>query len=420
MATETAAVKDTECSCLRPAEVRDDFPALSRRVGDYPLAYLDNTAATLKPRQVIEAMSRFYAERPANVHRGIHLLSEEATDHYEGARKTIAALINAAKPEELVFTRNTTEGINMVAYCWAARRLKPGDEILCTVMEHHANLIPWQIVAEMTGCTLHFARVLPSGQLDLEDWYSKLSERTKLIAVTQLSNVLGVINPVQELCHAAHRVGALALVDGAQSVPHMFVDVQEIGCDFLTFSGYKILGPFGIGGLWGRYELLDAMPPYQTGGSMIHTVTLEKTTFAEPPQRFEAGTPAIADAIGFAAAVRYLQDHGLERIHAREIELSRYLHEQLATVPGLRIVGDYYPGKPGIASFTLDCAHPHDVAQFLNEEGVAVRAGHHCAEPLHHAMDAESTTRASIYLYNTEEEVDQLIAALGTVREIFA
>jgi cysteine desulfurase / selenocysteine lyase len=419
MASETASLKDAECACLDPAEVRGDFPALSRRVGDYPLAYLDNTAATLKPRAVIDAVADFYAQRPANVHRGIHLLSEEATDHYERARATIARFINAAKPEELVFTRNTTESINMVAYCWAMRQLKPGDEILCTVMEHHANLIPWQIVAEQTGCTLHFARVLGSGQLDLEDWHAKLSERTKLVAVTHVSNVLGVINPVKELCAAAHRVGALALVDGAQSVPHHRVDVQDIGCDFLSFSGYKILGPFGIGALWGRYELLDAMPPYQTGGSMIHTVTLEKTTFAEPPQRFEAGTPAIADAIGFAAAIDYINHIGLDRILKREVELSRYMHQRLAEVPGLRVAGDWFAGKPGIASFILDCAHPHDVAQFLTEEGVAVRAGHHCAEPLHTALGIDSTTRASVYLYNTEAEVDQLIAALGTVREIF-
>jgi len=419
MASNTASAKESDCSCLDPAEVRGDFPALSRRVGDYPLAYLDNTAATLKPRQVIEALSRFYAERPANVHRGIHLLSEEATDAYECARAVIASFINAPRPEELVFTRNTTEGINMIASCWAMRQLKPGDEILCTVMEHHANLIPWQMVAEQTGCTLNFARVLPSGQLNLDDWHAKLSPRTKLIAVTQLSNVLGVINPVKELCKAAHDVGALTLVDGAQSVPHMGVDVQDIGCDFMCFSGYKILGPFGIGALWGRYALLDQLPPYQTGGSMIHTVMLEKTTFAEPPQRFEAGTPAIGDAVGFGAAIEYINRIGLKRILAREVELSRYLHERLAEVPGVRVVGDYYPGKPGIASFAMDCAHPHDIAQFLNEEGVAVRAGHHCAEPLHTAMGVESTTRASIYLYNTEEEVDQLIAALGTVREIF-
>ncbi|MBN2083082.1 cysteine desulfurase [bacterium] len=410
---------EVPCTPLSPEEVRPDFPQLNRRIGDYPLAYLDNTAATLKPRQVIEAIDHFYATCPANVHRGIHTLSEEATDAYESSRKRIAAFIHAPRESELIFTRNTTEGINLVADCWARRRLKPGDEVLVTVMEHHANLIPWQIVTEATGATLKFARLHPSGQLDLDDWYSKLSERTKFVSMPQVSNVLGVINPVKTLTAAAKAVGATVLVDAAQSVPHMPVDVVDIGCDFLAFSGYKLLGPFGIGGLWGRYELLDAMPPYQTGGSMIHTVTLEKTTFADPPQRFEAGTPSIADAVGFAAAIDYLTNVGMDRLHQREIELSKYMHERLAEIPGLRILGEYFEGKPGIASFDLAYAHAHDVAQFLSDEGVAVRAGHHCAEPLHHEFNSESTSRASLYLYNTEAEIDQLIAGLGTVREIF-
>jgi cysteine desulfurase / selenocysteine lyase len=419
MASEAITLQDADCACLNPAEVRDDFPALSRRVGEYPLAYLDNTAATLKPRSVIDAMSQFYSERPANVHRGIHLLSEESTDAYEKARGKVARFINAPSVDEVVFTRNTTEGLNLLAYSYAMPRLKPGDEILCTVMEHHANLIPWQIVAERTGCTLRFAHILPSGQLDLDDWRAKLSERTKIATCAQVSNVLGVINPVQQLAQAAHAVGAVFIVDGAQSAPHMQVDVQALGCDFFVCSAYKLLGPFGIGALWGRMELLDAMPPYQTGGSMIHTVTLEGTTFAAPPQRFEAGTPAIGDAVGFGAAIDYITKIGMDRLHAREVQLSEYLHRRLAEVPGLKVVGDWFPGKPGIASFVMDCAHPHDIAQFLNEEGVAVRAGHHCAAPLHTYFDIEATTRASLYLYNTEAEVDQLITALGTVREIF-
>jgi cysteine desulfurase/selenocysteine lyase len=421
--SETASASDVNeevhCTSFSPEEVRGDFPVLQRRIGDYPLAYLDSTAATLKPRQVIDAISKVYAEHPANVHRGIHTLSEEATDAYEQARQKIAAFIGARHDSELIFTRNTTESINLVAACWAMPRLKAGDEILATVMEHHANLIPWQIVAERTGATLHFARVTPTGRLDLDDWHAKLSERTKIVAIAHVSNVLGVVNPVKELTAAAKAVGATVIVDAAQSVPHMPVDVQDIGCDFLPFSGYKLLGPFGIGALWGRSELLEAMPPYQTGGSMIHTVTLEKTTFADPPQRFEAGTPAIADAVGFGAAVDYLSAIGMARLEAREQELSRYLHQRLAEVPGLRILGGYYDGKPGIASFDLEYAHAHDVAQFLSEEGVAVRAGHHCAEPLHHAMGSESTSRASLYLYNTEAEVDQLMRALETVREIF-
>jgi cysteine desulfurase/selenocysteine lyase len=411
--------EDPGCTALDPAEVRGDFPALERQVNGYPLAYLDNTAATLKPSSVIDALSAHYGERPANVHRGIHLLSEEATDHYEDSRKKVAKFINASRPDEVVFTRNTTESINLIAYSWALPRLKPGDEILCTVMEHHANLIPWQIIAMQTGCTLQFARVLPSGQLDLDDWHAKLSERTKLATFAHVSNVLGVVNPVKELTAAAHKVGALVHVDAAQSAPHMPVDVQDIGCDLLSFSAYKLLGPFGVGAMWGRFELLESMPPYQTGGSMIHTVTLEETTFAPPPQKFEAGTPAIADSVGFGAAIDYLNNVGMDRLHKREVELSRYLHERLAEIPGLKVAGEYFPGKPGIASFTMDCAHPHDIAQFLNEEGVAVRAGHHCAEPLHDFMGIDSTTRASLYLYNTEAEIDQLIDGLGTVREIF-
>ncbi len=418
-AEAATASDEVHCTSLHPDEVRSDFPALSRIIGGRPLAYLDNTAATLKPRQVIDALSRFYAERSANVHRGMHTLSEEATDAYEHARQVVAEFVNAAQPAELVFTRNTTESINLVAYSWAREQLKPGDQILITEMEHHANLIPWQIIAEQTGAELRFARILPTGQLDLEDWHAKLTDRTALMGVAHVSNVLGVINPVRELTKAAKNVGATVLIDAAQSVPHMPVDVQDIGCDFLTFSGYKLLGPFGIGALWGRYDLLESMPPYQTGGSMIHTVTLEKTTFADPPQRFEAGTPSIGDAVGFAAAIEYLTAIGMDRIEAREQELSKYLHQRLAEVPGLRVLGDYFPGKPGIASFDLEYAHAHDVAQFLAEEAVAVRAGHHCAEPLHHIMKSESTSRASLYLYNTEAEVDQLIEALGTVQELF-
>ena len=411
--------EEAECAGIDLAVVRGDFPALERRVGEYPLAYLDNTAATLKPHSVIDALSEFYSRCPANVHRGVHMLSEEATDAFEAARGKVASFIGANKPEEIIFTRNTTEGINLIAASLGGQ-FKPGDEILCTIMEHHANLVPWQMVRERTGCTLRFANIQPSGQLDLDDWHAKLSERTRLVVVGHVSNVLGVINPVKELAAAAHKVGALILVDAAQSVPHLPVNVQELGCDFLACSAYKMLGPFGIGALWGRYELLAGLPPFITGGSMISSVTLEKTTFDDPPQRFEGGTPPIAGAVGFGAAIDYLNTIGMDTLRAREVELSRYLHERLAGVPGLQVLGGYFPGKPGIASFTMDCAHPHDIAQFLNEEGVAVRAGHHCAEPLHDFLGAKSSTRASLYLYSTEEEIDQMITALGTVREIFA
>jgi cysteine desulfurase/selenocysteine lyase len=399
--------------------VRADFPALQRRVGDYPLAYLDNTAATLKPQSVIDALCDFYQQRPSNVHRGIHLLSEEATEYFEGARRKVARFINASKSDEIVFTRNTTEGLNLVASSYGGMVLKPGDEVLITMAEHHADLIPWQQVCARTGATLHYARVTGAGKLDLDDWYSKLSERTKICAAAQVSNVLGSINPIKEMAAAAHNVGAVFVCDAAQSVPHMPVDVQDLGVDFLSCSAYKLLGPFGIGALYGRYELLDAMPPYQTGGSMISQVTCEQAWFAPPPARFEAGTPAIADAVGFAAAIDYLENIGMENLRCREEQLSEYMHTRLAEVPGLHLIGDYFPGKPGIASFHLDYAHPHDIAQFLNEEGVAVRAGHHCAEPLHIAMGVDSTVRASLYLYNTEAEIDQLITALGTVRELF-
>lgn len=401
-------------------KIRADFPALQRRIGDYPLAYLDNTAATLKPQQVIDAVSEFYANRPANVHRGIHLLSEEATDAYESARSRIASFINAPDANELVFTRNATESINLIAQCFAEPMLGPSDEILTTVAEHHANLIPWQQLAARTGAKVKYAAVEPSGRIDIADLEAKLSERTKILSFAHVSNVLGIERPVEKLSSMARRHGAYVVLDAAQSVPHMPVDVQQLGCDFLAFSSYKLLGPFGVGALWGRAELLERMPPYQTGGSMIHTVTLEKTTFAAPPQRFEAGTPAVADAVGFAAAVDYLMSIGMDRVQQQEINLSEYLHQRLLTVPGLRLLGDYYPGKPGIASFDLPYAHAHDVAQFLNEEGVAVRAGHHCAEPLHHEFNSESSTRASLYVYNTKQDIDQLMNALATVTEIFA
>ncbi|MCC7478462.1 SufS family cysteine desulfurase [bacterium] len=409
----------TRAVALDIDKIRADFPALKRRVGDFHLAYLDNTAATMKPRQVIEAISEFYSLRPANVHRGIHLLSEESTDAFEAARAKVATLLNAARADEIVFTRNTTEAINMAAFC-LAERLKPGDEVLCTALEHHADLIPWQVLRDRKGIELRFAAVRPDGRLDLEDWYSQLSERTKIAAFAMVSNVSGSENPVAEMCAAVRRVGAISLVDAAQGVPHMPVDVQAIGCDLLACSAYKMLAPFGIGALYGRYSLLEQLPPYQTGGSMISSVSLEQTYFAPPPSRFEAGTPAVGDAVGWAAAIDYLQGVGMQALHERELELSRYLHERLSEVPGLKMLGEYYPGKPGIASFGLDCAHPHDIAQFLNEEGVAVRAGHHCAEPLHRALGFDSTVRASLYLYNTEAEVDQLIHALHTVREIFA
>jgi cysteine desulfurase / selenocysteine lyase len=400
-------------------QLRKDFPALNRTVNGKRLAYLDSTNATLKPLRVIEALTDFYTNRPANVHRGIHLLSEEASEAYELAREKVARFIGARRTEEVAFTRNTTEAINLVAHA-LERRLKPGDEILCTAMEHHANIIPWQVVRDRTGCTLRFADVTPQGRLDMDDWHAKLSARTKMVTFAHVSNVLGVENPVKVLTAAAHSVGALVLLDTAQGAPHLPINVAGLGVDFAACSGYKMLGPFGIGALWGRYELLKEFPPYQTGGSMIYSVTLEKTEYAEPPTRFEAGTPSIGDAIAWGVALDYLGEIGMQRIAAHESTLSRYLHDKLLEVPGLRILGEYYPGKPGIASFTLDYAHPHDISQFLNEDGVAVRAGHHCAEPLHIAMGVQSSVRASLYMYNIEEDVDQLVSSLHGIRELFA
>ena len=413
IATGGAAVES-----INPASVRPDFPALRRTVNGHPLAFLDNAAGTLKPQSVIESMREYYSLRSANVHRGIHQLSEESTEAFEAARDRVARFINA-DASEVVFTRNTTEGINLVAHSYGLSRLRPGDEILCTTLEHHANLVPWQIVAQRTGATIRYARVLPSGQLDLEHWHSLLNERTRLVTLSRLSNVTGTIQPIRQLTEAAHGVGAVVMLDAAQGVPHLPTDVQELGIDFMAFNSYKLLGPFGIGALYGRYRHLKELPPYQTGGAMITSVSLEGATYADPPQRFEAGTPAVGDAIGFASALDYLAEIGMERVHNREAELSLYMHERLAEIPGLRVIGDYYPGKPSIAAFVMDYAHPHDIAQFLNDEGVAVRSGHHCAEPLHRALGATATTRASLYFYNTEDEIDQLIRALGTVREIF-
>jgi cysteine desulfurase/selenocysteine lyase len=404
---------------LDVARLRQDFPALRRTVNGQPLAYLDNTAGTLKPQAVIDALTRFYSERPANVHRGIHLLSEEATEAYEAARAKVGRFIGAARPEEIVFTRNTTESLNLVAQSWGLANLQAGDEILLTVMEHHANLIPWQQVAQRTGAVLRFAELTPDGQLDLDDWHRKLSGMTALVSFALVSNVLGCVQPCRELADAAHRCGAIVVVDGAQGVPHMPVDVSELGCDFLACSAYKMLGPFGVGALWGRHALLDAMPPFITGGGTIAEVRLERTEFAAAPSKFEAGTPAIGDVIAWDAAIDYLTDIGMAGLAAREAELSAYMYERLAEVPGLKLLSAYTPGKPGIASFALDGVHPHDVAQILNEAGVAVRAGHHCAEPLHTRLALQGSTRASLYVYNTEAEIDQLIEALETVRSFF-
>jgi cysteine desulfurase/selenocysteine lyase len=404
-----------------PERVREDFPLLQLRVHGKPLVYLDSAATSQKPRVVLEALARYYSEYNANVHRGIYLLAELATQRYEEARARVARFINAPRPEEVVFTRGTTEAINLVAYTWGRATIRPGDEILLTEMEHHSNMVPWQILAAEKGARLRYLPFDGQGRLALEELDALLSERTKLVAVTQQSNVLGTINPVAEIARRAHAVGALVLVDGAQSVPHMPVDVQALGCDFLAFSAHKMCGPTGAGALWGRYELLQAMPPFHGGGEMIMLVTLEGATYKDPPHKFEAGTPNIADCIVWATAIDYLEGLGMAAIREHERQLLRYALGQLREVPGVRVFGPEDVEQRGSAiAFDVQGVHPHDVAQVLDQEGIAVRAGHHCAQPLHRRLGLAASTRASLYLYNTPGDIDALTRGLETVRRLFA
>jgi cysteine desulfurase/selenocysteine lyase len=401
-------------------KIRSDFPILQRDVyPGVPLVFLDSAASSQRPRPVIDSMDEYYVDHHANVHRGIYRLSEEATNAYEQAREKVARFINAPGSEQIIYVRNATEGFNLVAYSWARTNLHPGDEILLTEMEHHANLVPWQLVAEEKEITLRFVPVLDDGTLDLEKLPDLLSEKTKLFSFTAVSNVLGTVNPVHELVDAAHAVGALAMVDAAQAVPHMPVDVQAWNCDFTAFSGHKMCGPTGIGVLFGKRELLESMPPFMGGGDMILRVRLEGSAWNELPWKFEAGTPAIAEAIGLGAAVDYLSAVGMEEIHAYEQFITGYATEALSEVPGLTILGPSAAQKGGLASFVLAGIHPHDVAELLDKRGVAVRAGHHCAMPLHHKFGINATTRASFYLYTTTAEVDQLVEGLHHVRSVF-
>lgn len=401
--------------------IRQQFPVLQRQVHGKPLVYLDSAATSQKPLAVIEAMDRYYREYNANVHRGVHTLSEEATAAYEGARKRIARFINARSPRELIYTRNTTEAINLVASTWGRANLTTDDAVLITEMEHHSNIVPWQLLRDQIGFELRAVPVTDDGYLDMDAFDRLLDERVKLVAVTHMSNVLGTINPIEEITRKAHAVGALVLVDGAQSVPHMPVDVQALDIDFLAFSAHKMAGPTGIGALWARRELLEAMPPYMGGGDMIALVTLERSTWADLPHKFEAGTPAIAEAIGFGAAVDFLSELGMENIRAHELEITEYALEALSEVPGLRLLGPRKAAdKGGVAAFVLDGVHPHDIASILDAEGVAVRAGHHCAQPLMQRYNVPATTRASFYVYTTRAEIDRLVEALHVVRKVFA
>lgn len=403
-----------------PLDVRADFPLLQRSVDGKPLVYLDSAATSQKPRAVLEALQRYYEEYNANVHRGLYRIAEQATLAYEEARAKVAAFVGG-RPEEVVFTRGTTEAINLVAYAWGNAFVRAGDEVLVTEMEHHSNLVPWQLLAQRRGARLRVLRVRPEdGTLDLDALDRLLTERTRIVAVAHQSNVVGTINPVRYISERAHAVGAVVVVDGAQSVPHMPVRVGELGCDFLAFSGHKMCGPTGIGALWGRRELLEAMPPFHGGGEMIERVELEHSTYKDPPHRFEAGTPNIADAIALGVAVEYLRALGMEAVREHEKALVRYAMAQLAEVRGVRLYGPKDPElRGGALAFTLEGVHPHDVAQVLDEQGVCVRAGHHCAQPLHRALGLAATARASVYLYNTPEDIDALVRGLERVRAFF-
>ncbi len=404
---------------LDVAAIRKDFPILDQEVNGHRLVYLDNAASSQKPNVVLRALERYYQRDHANVHRGIHELSMRATQAYEDARSRAARFVGARDASEIVFARGTTEAINLVAWGWGSQSVKAGDEILLTVMEHHSNIVPWQLLAQRTGARLKSVDMDGEGRLRLDQLDELLSERTRLVAVTHVSNSLGTINPIEEIVAAARRVGALVLVDGAQAAPHLPVDVRALGCDFYAFSGHKMCGPTGIGVLWGRRELLEAMEPYQGGGEMIELVELERSTYKPAPHKFEAGTPNIADAVGLAAAMDYLDGIGRERIEAHERHVVSYALERTKEIPGLRHFGPS-SGRSGVMSFELADIHPHDLAQVLNDRGVAVRAGHHCNQPLMRRLGVAATTRASFYLYNDRDDVDALTEALAWALKFFS
>jgi cysteine desulfurase/selenocysteine lyase len=402
------------------ARIRQDFPILSREVRPgVPLVYLDSAATAQKPIVVIAVMDDFYCRSNANIHRGIHVLAEEATAMYEKGREQVANFIHAPAAKQVIFTRNASESINLVAYTWGRANLKSGDVIILTEMEHHSNLVPWQMLAAERGAKLAFIPVTGDGLLDLDIYRRLLEQNPKLVAFTHMSNVLGTITPATEIIRLAHAAGAITVVDGAQSVPHIPVDVQSLDADFLAFSAHKMLGPTGIGALYGKASLLEAMPPFLGGGDMIKAVHLESFTPNAIPHKFEAGTPAIAEAVGFGAAVAYLTRVGMEAVAAHEQEIIAYALEKLEEIPGVRVLGPSADKKGGVAAFVLEGVHPHDVAQILDQYGVAVRAGHHCAQPLHEKFGLPATTRASFYLYNTRAEADKLVEAIYQVKKIF-
>ncbi|OUC14785.1 MAG: cysteine desulfurase [Alkalinema sp. CACIAM 70d] len=422
--TLTQATPSAQATPTLAQQVRSDFPILHQEVNGKPLVYLDNAATSQKPIAVLDAIRHYYDRDNANVHRGIHTLSARATEAYEAVRDKTAQFVNAASRNEIVFTRNATEAINLVAYAWGMGSLQPGDEIILTVMEHHSNLVPWQFVAQRTGAVLKHVQLNAEEGFDFDHFTSLLSEKTKLVSVVHVSNTLGCINPVTEICAAAHQVGAKVLIDGCQSTPHLPIDVQAIDCDWFVASGHKMCGPTGAGFLYGKQAILEAMNPFLGGGEMIQDVFLDHSTYAGLPHKFEAGTPAIAEVIALGAAIDYLTAIGMDKIHAYEEELTAYLFQQLATIPNLRIYGPKPQangqGRAALAAFTYEGLHANDLATLLDQSGVAIRSGHHCTQPLHNQLDLSSTARASLYFYNTFEEIDVFISALKETIEFFS
>ncbi len=401
---------------IAPLELRKDFPLIA---GKPDLVYLDSAATSQKPRRVIQALTRYYEELNANVHRGAYALSVQATEAYEEARRRMARFLNAARAEEIVFVRNTTEAMNLVAHAWGLKHLREGDEILVTEMEHHANLVPWHLIGRYTGAKVKAIPITPDGRLDLDAFETLLTDRVKVVSLTHMSNVLGTVNPVAEIARAAKEKGALVVVDGAQSAPHRPVDVQALGADFFALSGHKMMGPTGAGVLWGRYEVLEALDPFLGGGEMILEVHIDRSTYAAPPQRFEAGTPPIAEAIALGEAAEYLMALGMDAVWQHDRELVTYCLERIREVPDVRVLGPEGEDRGGVVAFTLGRVHAHDVATVLEQHGIAVRAGHHCAQPLHRKLGLASTARASFYVYNTKDEVDRFIEALQKTRDFF-
>ncbi len=405
---------------LDPRALRGDFPILERSVNGRPLVYLDNAASSQKPRQVVEAMAEYYYGHHANVHRGAHTLSVEATDRYEAARARLARFVHAPTPDSVVFTRNTTEALNLIVSSWGGANLREGDEVVVSVAEHHANLVPWHFLRRERGIVLKPVGLTPDHRLDLEGLEAALSDRTRVVSTFHMSNVLGAVNPLRRIADLAHAAGAVFVVDGAQGAPHLPVDVQAFDCDFYALSGHKMLGPTGVGALWGRASILEAMPPFLGGGEMIRRVAIDDSTYAGIPTRFEAGTPPVAEAVGLAAAVDYLESVGMEAVAAHGAALTRYALDRLDEVEGLTLYGPRGEDRGGIVAFNIEGVHPHDVATVLDGEGVAIRSGHHCAQPLVAALGAGATARASFYLYNTVDEVDRFVDAVVKARDFFA